>query len=279
MKQFFFTLLALFASLPALAADKQSTFDRIMTHETIRCGYAMWSPILYQNLETGKLEGFAYDLMEEVGKRLSLKIEWAEETGWGTIVEGLKNNRYDMICVGIAHSSERSRVVDFTDPFFYSPVYTVVRMDDTRFDKDLSAMNDPQYKIAVLEGEMTSVIARQSYPKASISALAQIADYSLILKEIETKKADATFVESATFAEYEHNNPDKLKVLDQANPVAYPVAFALPQNDLALKNMINVTVNELINDGTVERLLKKYETYPGTFLRVSKPFRPYQKQQ
>lgn len=266
-------LLSLFA-LPAAAADESSTFDRIMKNESIRCGYAMWSPVLYQNLEKGTLEGIYYDLVEELGRRLSLKVDWAEETGWGTIVEGLKTRRYDMICTGLAQSSERSRVIDFSHPLFYSPVYFVSRADDMRFNKNLSILNNSSYKIAVLDGEMTSIIVRQSYPRASVSSIPQISDYSLLLKEVETKKADVTIVEAATFAEYNKNNPGKLKILNQSNPIAYPVTLGLPQNDMALKSMVDTAVDEMINDGTVERILRKYEKYPGVFLRVARPFQP-----
>jgi polar amino acid transport system substrate-binding protein len=277
MKHLILTILALLTlSAPVLAGDKgkESAYDRVMRTQTIRCGYGMWMPILYKDLNSNQLMGFAYDLMEVIGKRLNLKIDWAEETGWGTLVEGLATNRYDMVCVGLANSSGRAKVVDFSTPLFYSPVYLITRKDDTRFDRaEYAMLDDPQYKIAVLEGEMTSIIANQSYPHAKVDAIPQISDYSMLLKEVETKKADVTIVTPETFAEYDLNNPNKLKMIGKENPLSvFPASFGMPINDLAFKRMIDVTIGELMLDGTVERLLKKYEKYPNTFLRVTKPY-------
>jgi len=51
-----------------------------------------------------------------------------------------------------------------------------------------------------------------------------------------------------------------------------PVSFGLPLGNAALAGMINVTLNELHHDGTLERILRKHEAFPGTFLRIGKPY-------
>ncbi|MCB9989711.1 MAG: amino acid ABC transporter substrate-binding protein [Rhodospirillales bacterium] len=272
-----FMLLAL--SLPtAYAADKESVYDRVMQTGEIRCGYAIWDPVLYKDLEKNVLSGIMYDLMNEVGERLDFKVEWTEESGWGTIVEGLHTGRYDMICAGLGHSSARAKFIDFGTPLFYTPMYAAVKDGDTRFDADVYALNDPAYKISVMDGELSSVVARQSFSAAQTVSLPQVLDYSMLLKEVEMSKADATLVEPSAFREYEKNNPGKLKLLDGGDPInVFPVSVGLPRGDMAFNRMIDVTLTELINDGTVERLLRRYERYPEAFLRTAKPYQPYRK--
>lgn len=262
-----------FFSLPTLAADKGSLLDKVMAERKITCGYAMWKPMMYKDMEKNVLTGTSYELMEEIGRRLDLKIEWKEETGWGTIIEGQKTGRYDMICTGLAISSARSKFIDFSVPYLYSPLHVAVRADDKRFDKDYRTLNDAPYKIAVLEGEMSAIIAAQTFPKAQISAMPQITDYSLLLKEVEAGKADATLIEPSTFADYQANNPGKLKLVSVKNPVSViPVGFGFPQDQLAFSQMINTTLREIILDGTAERLIKKHEPRDGIFLPVEKGY-------
>ncbi|MCF8495650.1 MAG: transporter substrate-binding domain-containing protein [Alphaproteobacteria bacterium] len=265
-------LLILFLSiLPLSPAFAGKVYDRVMESGTIRCGYAMWTPILYAEPNTGELKGIFHDLMEEAGKRLGLKIEWAEETGWGTLVEGMATDRYDMLCTGLYHSTGRAKIIGFGLPVFYSPLHVAAKKEDMRFDRDVTALNNPAFKIVVLEGEISSIAARQIFPKAETAAMPQMQDYALILKEIETGKGDATLVEVETFKNYDAANPDKLKLV--GGPVSiFPTSVGLPRDDMAFGNMINTAIEELTNDGTIDRILKKHEKYPEAFLRVAKPY-------
>ncbi len=276
MKTILLTLIIMLLSLPAFAKDKtvESTYERVTRTGEIRCGYAMWTPVFYKDLETNRLSGMFYDMMEEVGQRLDLKIVWAEESGWGTIVEGLHTGRYDMICSAIGYSSARVKFIDFGLPVFYTPLYAVTKKEDTRFDQDIRIVDNPKYKIAVLDGELSSVTARQVFPKASTVSMPQMNDYSMLLKEVEAGKADISLIEPSVFRNYEKTNPNLLKMLDHSAPInIFPVSVGLPHNDLAFHRMINVTLQELLNDGSIERIIQKYEEFPEAFVRVQKPYK------
>jgi len=39
------------------------------------------------------------------------------------------------------------------------------------------------------------------------------------------------------------------------------------------KAMIDVAIDELVFEGTIDRILKKYETVPSQFLRVTLPYK------
>lgn len=274
MKKLLLIALLIF-SLPAVAAEKESVFDRVTRTGTINCGYALWAPVLYKDAKTGDIKGLFYDVMTEAAKRLSLKVVWKEETAWGTIVEGLHTNRYDMICTGLAATSARAKFIDFSAPLFFSPIYLVARADDTRFDKDTDVLNDAKYKIGVLDGEISSIIAQQKFPQAAVTAMPQTADYSLLLKEVETKKADVTIIEIATFLEYEAHNKGKLKIIQRDRPLnVFAATLGVPIGDISIKHMMDTTLNEMMLDGTIAALIKKHEKFPGTMLLPTQPYQP-----
>src|ERR1700735_3304508 len=80
------------AKLPQSASSVKTAtaYERVMRTGTIRCGYVRWYPYFTKELKTGELSGLNYDAMAAIGEELDLKIEWAEEVGWGNLGEGLK---------------------------------------------------------------------------------------------------------------------------------------------------------------------------------------------
>ena len=116
--------LLLLLLLPNLAraadAGRDSVYDRVIRTGTIHCGYFLWPPFLEKDVNTGKMSGLSYDIMEEIGKQLSLKIEWAEEVNFASMFEGFASGRYDMICGPMFPTPARARASDFTIPLFYS---------------------------------------------------------------------------------------------------------------------------------------------------------------
>lgn len=74
------------------------------------------------------LTGFDIDIGKEVAKRLGVSYE-PITTDWSGIVDGLRSGRYDGIFGSMAITEERSKVVDFTDPYYYSGAQLIVRND------------------------------------------------------------------------------------------------------------------------------------------------------
>src|ERR1017187_1796282 len=114
-----FALLGAHKSFSKEALPTGDLLADVLARGAIRVGYIVNPPSLFKDPNTGKLSGIYYDAMEEAGKNLGLKIDWAEETGWGTMVEGLDAKRFDMVVGGIWPSSTRGKRVDFSVPLYY----------------------------------------------------------------------------------------------------------------------------------------------------------------
>src|SRR5262245_6810925 len=81
---------------PSTAAPRMTTpvMDRVLKSGTIRASYAVAAPLCMKDPNTGQLSGVGVDILNEAGRRLSLKVAWVEETGWGALFEGLNTDRY-----------------------------------------------------------------------------------------------------------------------------------------------------------------------------------------
>lgn len=252
---------------------KESVYERVLRTGTIRCGYFVYEPALIIDANNKEKSGIFYDLTEEMARRLGLKVEWTEEVGYGEITQGFETNRYDLFCNVVWPTPERSRAASFSIPLYYSVVGVFVREDDHRFDGNLGKLNDPSIVLAVKDGDITASVAASVFPNAKFVSVPQMALTEQQLMEVGMGKADATFNEPALLDKYNKTAEKKLRNIAESTPLKYfPSTYIMPKSDMALKQMIDTTLGDMISDGFVARTIKKYEPSPGSYLLPSMPY-------
>lgn len=255
------------------AAHAGQTYDRVIKSGTLRCGYITFPPMVTRNPNTGEISGVVADLMAEIGALLDFKIEWTEEVGFDTSIEGLKAGRYDLICTGFWRNALESKHVFYTAPYLYSRTAVFVRADDTRFDNDIALMNAPSVRIVTKDGQITGAIAARDFPNAAIVTLPNLASSSDLMENIASGKADATFIEAGAGYDYIAANPGKIKSIHDATPLRiYQNTLALPMGESELKSVIDTAMIEIIDNGGMKKILQKYDPEGKIFLPVSKPY-------
>jgi len=95
------------------AANTSSTYNRVLSTGNIRCDYLTYPPYCMKNANTKEMTGIFVDAIERIGKKLGLKITWAEEVGYESVFEGLRSNRFDIFAAGLWPNAERAKVGDF----------------------------------------------------------------------------------------------------------------------------------------------------------------------
>ena len=73
----------------------QTVYDRVMRTKTLRCGYHTWAPYLVKDANSGAMSGIYFDYVEKLAASLNLKVEWAEEVGYGDLITALNGGRID----------------------------------------------------------------------------------------------------------------------------------------------------------------------------------------
>ncbi|MEK7504803.1 MAG: transporter substrate-binding domain-containing protein, partial [Patescibacteria group bacterium] len=196
-----------------------STLATVLNRKEIRVGYVIYPPGMIKDANTGELSGIFHDALEEAGKNLGLKINWVEEVGWGTMIEGLKAGRYDMIGSPVWPSAPRATQADFTRPLTYSVISVYSRANDNRFNNSWDAINSPDVRISVVDGELAQTIAQSQFPTAKVVSLPQLSDISQSLLNVSSGKADVAFVEPYIADAFLKNNPGSIKNVQPNNPL------------------------------------------------------------
>lgn len=250
-----------FLSFPASAASsKNSAYDRVVAGGTIRCGYGISPPLLVKDPNTGALSGLNYELWQEIGKELGLKIEWAEEAGWGNFIEGLRTGRYDAFCSLLWPDPARARHLSLAGPVVFSLLNTYVRADDHRFDGDLEKLNAADVTLPAIDGDVSVAMAQNRFPFAKILSLPQMATVSDMFMAVTSGKADALFLDQAMFATLEGGNKGALRKLENVLPsFVYGSYFGVLAEEIQLRDMIQLALRGMINDGRLEVMAHRYD--------------------
>ena len=77
-----------------------------------------------------KYVGFDIDVATEIANRLGVEIAW-ETPSWDVITAGSWNGRWDMSVGSMTPTNDRQEVLDFTEPYYYTPAVVVVHADNT----------------------------------------------------------------------------------------------------------------------------------------------------
>ncbi len=254
--------------------QRVSLYDQIIKAGKIRAAYTIYPPGCLKN-EKGELKGVFVEVLEKAAANLNLTVEWTEEVGWATQIEGLDSGRYDMIGSSVWMNPKRARLATLTLPLYYSPLYIYARTNDPKFNEStpLIALNDPDVRISTVDGGTGETIAKAQFPNAQRVALPQMTDFGVSFLEVVNKKADILIMEPYHAMKFLQNNPGTIANITPKEPLrVFGNSYMFRRGELEFQNMLNVALSDLLNSGFIDELLSKYEQFPNSQLRVARPF-------
>ncbi len=243
-------------------AAPNNAYERVIKTRTLTCGYAALPPFMNVSA-TSEISGPTYEVMNEIGKRLGLKVEWKEETGYGQIPESIRGGRIDAFCGVLWSTSVRAGAMLFSRPTHYIPVHPCVAADSTAYDNDISALNAPDKTFAAYDGDISYQLAQVLFPKAKILSLPELSSPTEVFIALTMKKADVTIFPAFEGLRFAEKNNNALKSVGK--PLfLIPASMFLPKRQFAFKMMIDATLDELRSSGYIDSLVKKYQQYPDS---------------
>jgi len=258
------------------ASKQETAFERVMRTRTIRCAYGVWPPRFIIDPAGNKLSGIDYEVMEEIGRVTGLKIVWdGEFAGPGVVADQLQSGKQDVCCVALWANGRRAQRLEMSVPVDYMPLYAFVRDGDVRFDNNIDAIDDDKVSIALADGSAQKAIADSNFPKAKRHAISQDQSTTETFLAVAMGKADVVFSDPSVIRDYNLRNPDrKLRRVPSLAPIkVFANIFGVAKGEFELRDLLSAAVQELQGDGTIDRILSKYETEPGGILRVAVPYR------
>ena len=110
-----------------------------------------YPPQSFLNEDTGDYEGFDIDTAKAIAERLGVEVEFTDPT-FDAVVAGNWSGRWDMSVGSVTVTPEREEVLDFTQPYYYTPAQMSV-LNDSSFQ----TLDDLAGKV-VCAGESTTYV-------------------------------------------------------------------------------------------------------------------------
>ena len=254
--------------------QSSSVYDKVISSGEIKVGYMSYAPGFIVNPNnTQEFSGIMNEVFTKVAENLDLKIKYEEEVTWATLVESVKTGKVDIIISPIWPTSQRGKYADFTIPVYLGGLRAYCRANDDRFDNNLDRINSEDINISVIDGEISTNVAEEDFPKATKNSLPNTTDISQMLMNVKDGKADVAFVEPYVAASFIKENPNVIKEVKAEKPLRiYPKTMMMKKGEYELKSMIDVAIQELLNQGYVDKVLKKYEPFEGVFYKNALPY-------
>lgn len=256
---------------PTNAAKTETALERIERTKTLRCGYAIEPPMTMVDANTGKVYGVIPDIVEKIAEYMNWKVEWTAQVPWSDLVVGLQNNRFDLACVGKWVFMPQARGGQFSYPLYFAKVHGYGRADENRFDDKLSNLNDSQFTITSIDGEINYYIARNNFPNAKRLEMPGLTDPGQLILSVINNKADVTFMAKFTGEDYMKNNPGKIKQLTTTPVNYFDTALMFKSGESGLGGVLDAAIRQMHGDGFIAATLDKWKVSTEGIGRVKLP--------
>lgn len=178
------------------------------------------------------------------------------------------------MCFGAWPKATTAKEVLFTEPTYFLPINAYVRAGDTRFDSALEKANSPDIKISTMDSELSSQLASSRFPKAQTVSMPQLSDASTLLLNVASGKADLTFTDGWTAAQFMAQNPGKIQAVQLQTPLRlFGHTIPIARGEYSLLNLLNTATEEILTSGEFDQIMKKYSTLPGVLVMQERSYK------
>ncbi len=247
-------------ALAACGSSDESKLDTLKEKGKIKVGFANEEPYGYQN-DDGELTGASVDTAKAVFKELGIDEVEGELAEYDQLVSGLAAGKFDAITSGMAITPERCDNVAFAEPDMKYGEGLIVQKGnplDLHSYKDIA--DNPDAKVTIMSGA-TEVDFVKSEGVAD-DQVESAPDIPATFSAVDSGRADATTGTEMTIKmALESADNDKLEFVDDfeqpdIDGVPSYGAVAFNPDDDALLDAFNEKLQELKDDGTVEKILE-----------------------
>lgn len=256
-----FIVLGLLLAMLAVGCGKRSSpVAGGLTLSTAKPGVLMvgssfdFRPFEFREGKT--LKGFDVEIMQRIGRRLGLKLEWVN-SDFETIFDSLAAGRFDVVAAAATINPERLELVDFSDPYFNSRQSLTVNAWKTP-----ASGGSDQLKAGDVVGVQTGTIGKDW-------AEANLAPKGIVIKPFAEITGAFTDLEEGQITGIVNDEPSSeaevrgrpgLKVVQPIDTGEH-YGIAVPKDHRDVLHAINESLRNMIENGTYKSIFREY--FPG----------------
>ncbi|MBZ9557285.1 MULTISPECIES: transporter substrate-binding domain-containing protein [unclassified Modicisalibacter] len=228
-----------------------------LAEEPLRIGISAepYPPFTYKNADGG-WTGFEVELGQALCAQMQADCEIAP-TGWSGIFPALDSGKIDMIMNSLSITDKRKRVIDFTDPYYYTPAaYVTAKGNDLQIPEGLDG------KILGVQGSTTNAtFARRKLADTGVELKIydrqEQANRDLLAGRVDAILADK--IAMTEFVKRDEAQDYEIRATAPHDPTfGDGVGIGLRQDDDTLRDKLNAAIASVMQDGQCASLSQKY---------------------
>ena len=210
----------------------------------------------YEYVESGKIVGIDAEIAQAIADKLGLELQ-IDDMEFDSIIEAVKGGKADVGLAGMTVTDERKEEVNFTVSYATGKQVIIVNADSTK----ITSVDD-----LFVEGANTTIGVQRSttgdlYTTWDIEdeGLGRIERYSKgadAIAALKAGKVDCVVIDNEPAKAFVAEN-EGLVILE-TEYVEEQYAIAMSKDNPELFEKVNKALQELIADGTVQKIIDKY---------------------
>ena len=199
----------------------------------------------YEYHEGDQIVGIDAEIAQLIADKLGMELK-IEDVEFTSIIPGVQAGKYDMGMAGMTVTDERLESVNFSDSYAKGVQVVIIKEGS-----DIKTLDDLEgKKIGVQESTTGDIYASGDYGEENIT---KFANGALAVEALIAGKVDCVIIDNEPAKNYVAAN-EGLAILE----TEYVVAICFAKENTELMDAVNGALKELIEDGSVQKIVDKY---------------------
>lgn len=219
-------------------------------------GYTLFAPMNFKD-EEGNLVGFETEFAEAVCEKLGYKAKF-QIIDWNAKETELNSGKIDCIWNGMTITDERKANMGISDPYMENKQVVVVKAENA--EKFSNVANLKGANVVAEQGSAGEEVVKTDGIFAG-SQYTAVDKQSKTLLEVKSGTADCAVLDYVASIGMigEGTDYEDLVVLDAYEFAKEEYGIAFRKDDTELREEFQKAIDELMADGTIENIAKKYK--------------------
>jgi ABC-type amino acid transport substrate-binding protein len=237
--------------------NKGDSLSRIQKSGILRVGYnADMRPFVFFNTH-GQLVGYDVEYAYALADTLNANIEFIPFT-WNYLVSDFDADKFDIAIGAIYVTEKRLESVNFTQPYFRSPISVIVPKRNERKFQDVEQMNKiKNLRIGVFDDPVLIPLIRKNLPNAKIVILPSVSGEAP-LHAFENNEIDAVVWSQAQTEVWAWAHPDYVSITPTGLAAPFLMAYMIQRDSPQLLYFLNYWLELKKNDGFKQRMYNQW---------------------
>jgi polar amino acid transport system substrate-binding protein len=218
-------------------------------------------PLSFKSV-SGKIMGLDMDMAEMMAAAMEVKLR-KTQMPFKSLLPALKAGKVDVVISGMTMVPKRNMGAAFIGPYHISGKGVLTKEKNVQLMQDPEKINRPDFKLAVLQGSTSQMIAEEVLPKAKLIPTKTL---ELALDMLIKDQADAIIADFPTCSVLAFRHQEEHLAVGQAQLSFEPLGIAVAEGDPLLVNWMENYLNFLRVTGQLKTLKKKWFE-PGPWVK------------